>query len=68
MNVITLCLIAMCFAARKAPRWVKEIGLLALWTGFLSMMVGVYSILQRHSVVGLSHLVYVALRRISGRF
>ncbi len=44
MNVITLCLIAMCFAAWKAPRWVKEIGLLALWTGFLSMMVGVYSI------------------------
>ena len=23
MNVITLCLIAMCFAAWKAPRWVK---------------------------------------------
>ncbi|MDE5963500.1 MAG: hypothetical protein K2G58_05705 [Alistipes sp.] len=44
MNVITLCLIAMCFAAWKAPRWVKEIGLLALWTGFLSMMVGVYGI------------------------
>lgn len=44
MCVITLCLIAMCFAAWKAPRWVKELGLLALWTGFLSMMVGVYSI------------------------
>ena len=44
MNVITLCLIAMCFAAWKAPRWVKEIGLLALCTGFLSLMVGVYSV------------------------
>ena len=44
MTVITLCLIAMCFAAWKAPRWVKELGLLALWTGFLSMMVGVYGV------------------------
>ena len=44
MNVITLCLIAMCFAAWKAPRWVKEIGLLALCTGFLSFMVGSYGI------------------------
>lgn len=44
MNVITLCLIGMCFAAWKAPRWVKEIGLLALCTGMLSMMVGLYSV------------------------
>lgn len=44
MNVITLCLIGMCFAAWKAPRWVKELGLLALCTGMLSMMVGLYSV------------------------
>ncbi len=44
MNVITLCLIGMLFAAWKAPRWIKEIGLLAMFTGFLSMMVGLYSV------------------------
>lgn len=44
MNVITLCLIGMLFAAWKAPRWIKEIGLLAIFTGFLSMMVGLYSV------------------------
>lgn len=44
MNVITLCLIGMLFAAWKAPRWVKEIGLLAIFTGFLSMMVGLYGV------------------------
>lgn len=44
MNVITLCLIGMLFAAWKAPRWIKEIGLLAIFTGFLSLMVGLYGI------------------------
>ncbi len=44
MNVITFCLIGMLFAAWKAPRWIKEIGLLAIFTGFLSLMVGLYSI------------------------
>ncbi len=44
MNVITLCLIGMLFAAWKAPRWIKEIGLLAIFTGFLSLMVGLYSV------------------------
>lgn len=41
---ITLCLIALLFAAWKAPRWVKEFGLLALIIGFLSMMIGFYSV------------------------
>ncbi len=44
MNVITLCLIGMLFAAWKAPRWIKEIGLLAIFTGFLSMMVGLFGV------------------------
>ncbi len=44
MNVITLCLIGMLFAAWKAPRWIKKIGLLAIFTGFLSLMVGLYSV------------------------
>lgn len=43
-TAITLCLIALLFAAWKAPRWVKEFGLLALIIGILSMMIGFYSI------------------------
>lgn len=45
-TAITLCLIALLFAAWKAPRWVKEFGLLALIIGFLSMMVGFYSVAE----------------------
>lgn len=43
-SAITLCLIAMLFAAWKAPRWVKEFGLLAMVIGFLSMMIGCYAV------------------------
>ena len=42
MSMITLCLIAMLFAAWKAPRWVKEIGLLALIIGTFYFAVGLY--------------------------
>lgn len=44
MTGITLCLIAMLFAAWKAPRWVKEFGLLAMVIGFFSMLLGFYSV------------------------
>lgn len=44
MTAITFCLIALLFAAWKAPRWVKEFGLLALILGILSMMAGFYSV------------------------
>ncbi len=54
MNVITLCLIGMLFAAWKAPRWIKEIGLLAIFTGFLSLMVGLYSIFDLVQSTGYS--------------
>ncbi len=54
MNVITLCLIGMLFAAWKAPRWIKEIGLLAIFTGFLSMMVGLYSVFNLIQSTGYS--------------
>ena len=35
MSMITICLIAMLFAAWKAPRWVKEAGLAALMLGWI---------------------------------
>ena len=40
MSIITLLLIALFFAAWKAPAWVKEIGLIALSFGFLWTIVG----------------------------
>ena len=43
MSLLTLQLIGLLLAAWKAPAWVKEIGLLALVTGFLSILTGFYS-------------------------
>lgn len=40
MFILTLLLIALFFAAWKAPAWVKEIGLIALAFGFLSTLIG----------------------------
>ena len=40
MTIITLMLIALFFAAWKAPAWIKEIGLLALAFGFLATFIG----------------------------
>ena len=40
MSVVTLLLVALVFAAWKAPRRVKEIGLLTLALGFLWMAIG----------------------------
>ena len=40
MAVLTVLLVAMFFAAWKAPRWVKEIGAFALVFGLLSMLLG----------------------------
>lgn len=40
MSVLTVLLVAIFFAAWKAPRWVKEIGAFALAFGFLSLIIG----------------------------
>ena len=45
MSVLTILLVAIFFAAWKAPRWVKEIGLFALAFGFLGQLLGVYQVL-----------------------
>lgn len=44
MTFITLCLIGVLFSAWKAPRWVKEFGLLACIIGLIYMMIGFYSV------------------------
>ena len=41
MSVLTNLLVAIFFAAWKAPRWVKEIGAFAMAFGFLSLLLGV---------------------------
>ena len=40
MTIISLLLIAVFFAAWKAPAWVKEIGLIALAFGFMFTLIG----------------------------
>ncbi|MBQ5978397.1 MAG: hypothetical protein IJL58_00055 [Bacteroidales bacterium] len=50
MSLLTVLLVAVFFAAWKAPRWVKEIGAFALVTGFLSFILGLrrlFSTLQQ---------------------
>lgn len=42
MAVLTVLLAAVCFAAWKAPRWVKEIGIVALVFGAFSMLLGLH--------------------------
>ncbi len=44
MTLITLCLVAALLSAWKAPRWIKEFGLLALVLGFISLFSGIYDI------------------------
>jgi len=43
MSILTLELIGLFLAMWKAPAWVKEIGLLALITGIIGQLIGLYS-------------------------
>lgn len=43
MSILTVELIALLLAAWKAPAYVKEIGLIALMTGFVHFMFGFYN-------------------------
>jgi len=45
MSVLTVLLVAIFFAAWKAPRWVKEIGAFALVFGFLGMILSILQLL-----------------------
>ena len=65
MSVLTVLLVAIFFAAWKAPRWVKEIGIFALVFSILAFLFGllqVFSALQqvaigRESVSGIFDLI-----------
>ena len=40
MTILTILLVALFFAAWKAPRWIKEIGIFALVFGFFTLLIG----------------------------
>ena len=44
MSILTILLVAVFFAAWKAPRWVKEIGKFALVFGLLSPIIPLYKL------------------------
>lgn len=46
MTILTIEFILLILAAWKAPAWVKELGLIALITGILYMLLGAYQISQ----------------------
>lgn len=52
MSVLTILLIAVFFAAWKAPRWVKEIGIAALAVGVLSFLLGMSNVLDALAQIG----------------
>lgn len=52
MAVLTIVLICMLFAAWKAPRWVKEIGALAIVFGIFSTLIGIIQMLGTVQEIG----------------
>ncbi len=52
MTLLTLELVALLLAAFKAPQWVRGIGLIALCTGVLSTVVGMYVAMGALSMAG----------------
>ena len=54
MTILTILLVAIFFAAWKAPRWVKEIGAIALAIGVLGLLFGLlqmFDALQKVSMM-----------------
>ncbi|MCM1151054.1 MAG: hypothetical protein NC209_06265 [Alistipes sp.] len=66
MTLITLCLVAMLFAAWKAPNWVEELGKLARLIGFFYLMIGIYSVsdLVQSSGIGVSFTLFCGGLRV----
>ena len=46
MTILTILLVAIFFAAWKAPRWINIIGNIALAFGFLTLMIGFFQMFQ----------------------
>ena len=54
MTILTVLLVAVFLAAWKAPRWIKEIGILALVFGFLTLLIGFYQMYEALQKVSMS--------------
>ena len=52
MSMLTILLVAIFFAAWKAPRWVKEIGSIARAFGFFSLLLGLRQMFDALQEVG----------------
>ena len=52
MSILTILLVAIFFAAWKAPRWVKEIGSIARAFGFFSLLLGLRQMFDALQEVG----------------
>ena len=52
MSILTILLVAIFFAAWKAPRWVKEIGSIARAFGFFSLLLGLRQMFEALQAVG----------------
>jgi len=52
MSILTIELIFLLVAAWKAPAWVKEIGLIALMTGIMSVFTSLYHAFDAIQLVG----------------
>jgi len=52
MSILTIELIFLLVAAWKAPAWVKEIGLIALMTGIMSQLTGLYNAFDAIQIAG----------------
>lgn len=62
MTALTILLVAVFFAAWKAPRWVKDIGTIALVFGFLCQIMGI------QQTIGTFREVSMSLDNVSGIF
>ena len=52
MSILTILLVAIFFAAWKAPRWVKEIGSIARVFGFFSLLLGLRQMFDVFQEIG----------------
>ncbi len=66
MTLITLCLVAMLFAAWKAPNWIEELGKLARLIGFFYLLIGLYAVcdLVQSSGIGISFTLFCGGLRV----
>ncbi len=59
MTILTIEFILLILAAWKAPAWVKEIGIIALLTGIVSILIGYWGFVEAVQKAGLISTVVI---------